>query len=117
MRRRNQQSFIIHNFYCLNCLNMLPLPRTEGKLRERGHLKKIYCPRCKEEVNHAEINPESSKYTFEDFLNEWELGRFTDDGQRVPGSKLSHCSVGECIYNRDGLCWNANNSYKCKHRK
>lgn len=70
---------------------------------------------CGEEVNHVEIRPFGS-YKYEDFKQEFELGRFTKDGLRKPISELYSCSNIECKYNVNGKCWNSNNSYNCGHR-
>lgn len=40
--------YTISNFKCPVCGNMIPLPRTKAKPRERGHIKDLYCPWCKE---------------------------------------------------------------------
>ena len=103
------------DFYCLRCGKKgMPIARKIGSQREAGHLKKLYCIYCKEEVNHAEIRPFGS-YHYEDFKLEFELGRFVND-QRVPLNECLGCSKSECKYNINGKCWNANESYNCGHR-
>ncbi len=51
-------------------------------MREPGHLKKLFCINCHEEVNHVEC-VSSSKYTVEDFIEEFENLNFAIDGTRV----------------------------------
>ena len=104
-------------FYCTKCgnKNLLTVARKQGQSREPGHLKKLFCFNCKEEVNHAEVRPFITTYTEEDFKEEFELGRFKD-GQRCPINELYCCSNSECPFNKNGRCWNANNSAKCKHK-
>lgn len=103
------------DFYCVKCGNKgIPIARKTCSQREPGHLKKLYCPYCKAEVNHVEIRPNGS-YTYEDFLREFHLGRFIDD-QRVPVSDLLGCNRTTCEYNVSGKCWNANNSFDCGHK-
>lgn len=46
--------FTISTFTCTQCNNSISLPRKASKQRERGHLKRIYCIKCKEEINHLE---------------------------------------------------------------
>ncbi|MCC8068815.1 MAG: hypothetical protein LIO71_03565 [Ruminococcus sp.] len=105
----------ISEFYCTYCGQKgLPIARRAGQQREAGHLKKLWCPNCNMTVNHVEVRPFGS-YNYEDFKQEFELGRFID-GQRVPLSELIGCSKGECKYNVNGKCWNANHSYNCGHR-
>lgn len=71
-----------NNFYCVKCGNKgIPIIRKKGQEREAGHLKKLYCLKCKDETNHAECKP-FSHYDYPDFLYEFENGNFTEDGLR-----------------------------------
>ena len=54
-------------------------------------------------------------YTEDDFKEEFELGRFIE-GKRCPINELYECSNTECPFNKNGKCWNANNSAQCKHK-
>lgn len=66
--------------YCTKCGNKgIPIRRLDNRNKEEGHLKKLWCIYCKEEVNHAEI---SHKYTYSDFLFEYTHNNF-DNGQRI----------------------------------
>ena len=59
------------SFYCTCCGNKgIPIARWRGAERNAGHLKKIYCLKCKKEVNHVECKM-FSKYDYEDFLLEF----------------------------------------------
>ncbi len=89
----------------------MPIQRKQGQQREPGHLKKLYCIYCGEEVNHAEIR-EIGGYTVEDFKREYAMGRFVD-GQRVESEE---CTCQDCEFNVDGRCWNSNKSNNCGHR-
>lgn len=69
-------------FYCCKCGNKgIPIVRVIGRERGAGHLKKLWCLKCNEEVNHAECIP-GSKYTKEDFQIEFEYGNFDENQQR-----------------------------------
>ena len=106
---------LISEFYCTKCGRKgIPIMRPGNKYREPGHLKKLYCIYCGEETNHCEIRP-IGKYTYEDFQEEFELGRFVD-GERIPTGELMRCSNFECPYNKNGRCWNSNHSFDCSHR-
>ena len=49
---RNHES---RDFYCLNCGKQnIPIHRNHGRMKEKGHRKRLYCPWCKQEVNHIE---------------------------------------------------------------
>lgn len=107
--------FIISDFYCTQCGERgIEIPRKVNKQKEPGHLKKIYCLKCKKETNHVEIK-QIGKYTLEDFKEEFNLGRFVN-GNRIPVSELLSCEKENCKYNKSGKCWNSNNSYNCSHR-
>lgn len=103
-------------FYCTRCGKKgIPIARKIGKQREAGHLKRLYCPFCREEVNHAEVRP-FGDYNYEDFQLEFELGRFLEDGTKLSIQELLSCSKEECKYNVNGKCWNSNYSFVCTHR-
>ena len=104
-------------FFCTKCgqENMITIARKKGQEREVGHLKKLYCFFCKEEINHAEIKENNINYTYEDFLEEFNSGRFVE-GERVSINSLFNCSKKDCPFNKNGRCWNADNSEKCKHK-
>ena len=79
----NRKEITTSDFYCVQCGKKgIPIARRTGSQREAGHLKKLYCPYCKEETNHAEIRPFGA-YNYEDFELEFRLGRFVN-GLRVP---------------------------------
>ena len=108
---KNTQS----RFFCCKCgKEGIPIQRKQCSQREPGHLKKLYCIFCQEEVNHAEVR-EIGGYTVDDFKLEFELGRFIN-GQRIPNEELISCSDTLCKYNIEGKCWNSNYSYNCGHR-
>lgn len=56
---------------CTVCGNKQAVPRTTGKQRNKGHMKKFWCPFCKEEINHIEIrNKDWNGRTFADVYEE-----------------------------------------------
>ncbi len=102
-------------FFCTKCgREGIPVHRKKGQEREDGHLKKLYCMYCQEEVNHVEIK-EYGNYTVDDFKQEYELGRFIN-GERIEKKDLIECSNIDCPFNVDGRCWNSNYSNDCGHR-
>ena len=71
------------DMYCTKCgQKNIPIPLSKGKEREGGHLKKMYCIHCKQTVNMVEIRGFSSSYNLDDFLLEYELHNFTEEGTR-----------------------------------
>lgn len=78
-----KKNFSISKMYCVNCHREgISIPRRNGKYREAGHLKNLYCVYCKENHNHVEIKPISSDYNYEDFLLEIEYHNFDEEGNR-----------------------------------
>lgn len=70
------------SFYCTKCGNKgIPIFRSDNRIRESGHLKKLYCLYCKQETNHAECK-EKGKYTYNEFLIEFNNNNFTENGLR-----------------------------------
>ena len=75
-------TIISNDFYCTQCGNKgIPIARRRGAEREAGHLKKLYCLKCKKEQNHVECKP-FSHYDYEDFLLEKEYDNFDENGNR-----------------------------------
>lgn len=66
----------IHDFYCLNCGNHIPIPRKTNKMREKFHRKKLYCPFCRLKINMVEIRNFEEK---EQFLEDFRNGVFEDE--------------------------------------
>ena len=110
------KNVIKSDFYCTKCGKRgIPIARKAGQQRELGHLKKLFCLYCQEETNHAEVRP-FGRYRYENFLEEFELGRYIN-GNKIPIADLMSCSqIDYCKYNKDGKCWNSNYSYECPHR-
>lgn len=70
-------------FYCCKCGGRgLPIARKAGSEREAGHLKKLYCLKCKAEINHAECRP-WTRYSKEDFELEFKYGNFDSEQNRI----------------------------------
>lgn len=60
-------NYISSSFYCLNCGNRgLPLPRKKSFRHEKFHRKRLYCPTCRIEVNHAECRDDEEVYEFKE---------------------------------------------------
>lgn len=76
MSRRNR-AYEQSDFYCVKCGQKgIALMRKASKRRESGHHKKLYCPWCKKEYNHVEIN---NRYELERFQEDFENGAFESE--------------------------------------
>lgn len=81
-RPRNIKNISLSDFYCTKCGNKgIPIFRIVGQERESGHLKKLFCLNCQEEVNMVEIRP-TSRYNLENFWLEYNFGNFDENGNR-----------------------------------
>ena len=67
------------DFYCLNCgQKNMPIFRNPGRMRERGHRKRLYCPWCKQEVNHVECRTQQE---IDQFKEDFEAGLFVEEAE------------------------------------
>ena len=58
-----RNAILDHEFYCCKCgTKGLPILRRVGKEKEKGHLKKLYCYKCKMKINHLELGEYGDKY-------------------------------------------------------
>ncbi len=74
---------ILSKMYCTKCgKEGIGIFRKPSQCREPGHLKKMYCIYCKEEINHVEIRSIFSDYNYEDFKLEIKYHNFDDKGNR-----------------------------------
>lgn len=48
------KNFKKSDFICLKCGTNFPLPRVKRQ-REKGHIKDVYCIKCKKNTQHIEI--------------------------------------------------------------
>lgn len=72
------------DFYCTQCGKKgLVCYRVVGQERKSGHLKKLFCIYCGKDQNCVEIKANSTKYSFEDFLNEFNNHNFDENGNRI----------------------------------
>lgn len=70
-------------FLCTKCGNEgIPIIRRNGRAREAGHLKKLWCLKCKQETNHVECKM-GTHYDVNDFWLEFEYGNFDENGNRL----------------------------------
>jgi hypothetical protein len=44
----------IHDFVCTECGNIIPLPRRLRENKAEGHVKHVYCFKCKTKTKHIE---------------------------------------------------------------
>ena len=62
----NRRNFTISEVYCSDCGSMTTVPRKKNKQREKGHVKDLWCIRCKTTTKHVEkraMDHERSEFT------------------------------------------------------
>lgn len=70
-------------FYCTHCgKENYSIIRRNGRSRESGHLKKLWCFNCQAEHNCVEVK-EFTHYSKQDFDFEFENGNFSKAGDRI----------------------------------
>lgn len=81
-RSKDIRNIALSDFYCTRCGNKgIPVFRTAGQEREPGHLKKLFCIYCQDEVNMVEVR-QIGKYNLENFWIEYEYNNFDKEGNR-----------------------------------
>ena len=76
---RNIKNYRTHDFYCLNCgKRNISVMRSRGFLREKGHRKAMYCPHCRNEVNHYECFDDEDVFNFK---IDFEEGKFIKEAK------------------------------------
>lgn len=76
-------NYLMSEMYCTKCGKKgLDVARKPSRLREPGHLKKLYCVYCGQEQNHVEIREMYSDYNLEDFKLEMQYKNFDEEGNR-----------------------------------
>lgn len=74
---KDRRNYVISYFMCTNCGHeTIPLPRLANNKKHWGHLKKMYCPFCKQEYNAFEI---VNDYDKEVFYQLFESGAFKEN--------------------------------------
>lgn len=74
-----------NDFYCLNCGNRsMTLPRTRGFLNGKFHRKRLYCPLCRLDCNHVEVQTDEEAFEFKEAF---ERGDFKEEA----AESIEHC--------------------------
>lgn len=83
------------NLYCLNCGKPTPIPRKIGHRYPAGHRKVLYCPFCKETVNHIGCRTYAEIVDFQERFNK---GEFVNESQE----SIDYVRANGC---RQNLLW------------
>ena len=68
MAQKGPRSFVITNLKCEKCGTVFQIPRIKGQIRSKGHIKHVWCFKCKEITAHR------------DYLKEYDvIGRYVID--------------------------------------
>lgn len=47
--------FVATDLVCLECGNVFTISRRENRLKSSGHIKDLWCPKCKNITKHYEV--------------------------------------------------------------
>lgn len=71
--------YISHNFFCIQCGKAVyPIMRKEGKMKEKFHRKRLYCPYCKQEINCIEVRNDIEELEFKEA---YEKGEYREEAE------------------------------------
>ena len=65
---RKQRYMDLSTFVCPVCNKTFPIMRNHGKQREKGHIKDIWCPYCRQERKFLEIRDGDCLVTNNDII-------------------------------------------------
>ena len=57
----NVKRMVMTNLKCSDCGNVTNIPRFKGEWRKKGHIKTLWCFKCKKDTQHR------------DFINEYDV--------------------------------------------
>lgn len=60
MACNKRKPMVMSLFVCPECGLEMPLPRIHGSQREKGHIKDLYCPICKDTMKFMEYGYKES---------------------------------------------------------
>ena len=76
---KNCRDFETHDFYCINCgKKSIPIVRMGNQKKAAGHRKVMYCPSCRQTVNHIECRDQEEVATFKE---EFENGVYVNEAK------------------------------------
>ena len=56
MRRLSKSPFVAEDYRCPVCSYVFPVYRNSGMQRPAGHLKRLYCVKCKKKLNFKKVD-------------------------------------------------------------
>ncbi len=82
--RFNARNSVTHRFFCPRCgEETLPVVRSNSKLRERGHLKMLYCYHCNMTINMVECRDEFEVREFREAFLSGNLAEIVDNSEVI----------------------------------
>ena len=69
----------MHLAYCLKCGTPMPFQRNKGFQKEKFHRKRMWCPTCRQLINHVEVKNMEEK---EEFLINFKNGVYIDEAEK-----------------------------------
>lgn len=69
-----------HKFFCIQCgREGIPLSRKVNHKHKSLHMKKLYCPWCRTEINHVEVSTPEEEAIFKE---KFAKGEYVEDAKQ-----------------------------------
>ena len=79
--------YVTNDFYCIKCGERgLPVQRKVGKERSVFHRKKLWCCKCKVEINHVEVRNDYERDCFKEMYANGDFRQEAEDSLRACGN-------------------------------
>ena len=86
------KNYELHTFYCMNCgREAIPIQRQISHKHEKHHRKVLYCPWCKQTVNHIECRTPAEVL---EFKTNFEKGLYKNECQTSLNYSNSSNKIG-----------------------
>lgn len=91
-RSKSGRDYTTHDFYCLNCgRRAIPIARHTGHMHGKFHYKRLYCPWCRNTVNHIEIRTGEE---LKEFQEKYTAGEYKEEAER----SIKECEESKVVW-------------------
>ena len=74
--------YVSHRFFCPRCgREGIPIARKISQQREKGHLKRLYCPYCNMTLNMVECRDDFEVAKFKEDFKNGDLAHIVDEDE------------------------------------
>jgi ribosomal protein L33 len=80
-RSGSRKNLTQSKFFCTQCGKVQFIARKQSLQRERGHLKKLYCPFCNISCNHYEVREYDLDFDYDLLMEKIKNNEFPLEGE------------------------------------